>query len=70
MLVHNDFHKSHGLFTLFEGLEVDGLDQPYEVKEATNGVSSPNGVSVANGTDRPFPVSHESRPLNNGVADH
>lgn len=41
--VHNDFHQTHGLFPLFDGLSVEGLEKPYEVQ--TNGVET-NGVKT------------------------
>ena len=32
--MHNDFHDSQGIFSLFDGLEVPGLDQTIEVGES------------------------------------
>jgi methylenetetrahydrofolate reductase (NADPH) len=60
MIVHNDFHKTHGLFPLFDGLEVEGLNDPYEVNEAMN------GVPTINGGDNPVPACDENQPLTNG----
>lgn len=28
MTVHNDFHETHGLFRLFDGLSVNNMDKP------------------------------------------
>ncbi|CAG8960999.1 hypothetical protein HYFRA_00002539 [Hymenoscyphus fraxineus] len=47
-IVHNDFHQTHGLFPLFDGLAVENLEKPFEVH--TNGVES-NGVKT-NGTTK------------------
>ncbi|KAF8427584.1 methylenetetrahydrofolate reductase 1 [Terfezia claveryi] len=33
-IVHNDFHDSHGIFSLFDGLEVPDLDQTIEISES------------------------------------
>jgi methylenetetrahydrofolate reductase (NADPH) len=46
--VHNDFHQTHGLFALFNGLEVEDLEKEIQVPNA-NGVddASPNGVDPA-----------------------
>jgi len=32
--VHNDFHDSHDIFSLFDGLEVPGLDETMEISES------------------------------------
>ncbi|MCJ1286733.1 hypothetical protein MMC26_006079 [Xylographa opegraphella] len=42
-IVHNDFHQSHGIFSLFDGLEVNNMDQMDEFM--TNGPSL-NGYST------------------------
>jgi methylenetetrahydrofolate reductase (NADPH) len=60
-LVHNDFHQTHGLFSLFDGLVVEDLDKPFEVPH-TNGTAETNGV---NGT-KPA----EDLPLTNGDGSH
>jgi methylenetetrahydrofolate reductase (NADPH) len=59
--VHNDFHKSHGLFSLFDGLSVENIDMPYEAHG--NGVAESNGV---NGADKAGGV--ENIPSANGEA--
>ena len=61
LLVHNDFHQTHGLFSLFDGLVVEDLDKPFEVSH-TNGTAETNGV---NGTK-----SAENVPLTNGDGSH
>jgi hypothetical protein len=43
-VVHNDFHQTNGIFPLFDGLCVKGIDDSYQ-PIATNGHLS-NGVSV------------------------
>lgn len=60
MLVHNDFHKTHGLFPLFDSLEVEGLNEPYEVEDAINGGPTTNGI------DNPVPAGVENQPPTNG----
>jgi methylenetetrahydrofolate reductase (NADPH) len=54
-IVNNDFHESHEIFAIFEGLEAD-LDMKFETK-ATNGYS--NGVrNVMNGDTKAEKVEH------------
>jgi methylenetetrahydrofolate reductase (NADPH) len=62
MLVHNDFHQAHGLFPLFDDLEVEDLDKPVEVWE-TNGTGETNGVDAK-------PNGFENTPLTNGSVVH
>ncbi|MCJ1478224.1 hypothetical protein MMC13_006900 [Lambiella insularis] len=38
-IVHNDFHDTHSIFRLFDGLEVANMDEPTTSHEATNGHS-------------------------------
>jgi len=59
-IVHNDFHQSHGLFPLFDGLSVENIDKPFEATSApvTNGI---NGTSA--------PKSNEHLPLTNGTGN-
>lgn len=60
--VHNDFHQAHGLFPLFDDLEVEGLDRPIVV-EKTDGTDETNGVGTeVNGI--------ENIPLRNGSIEH
>ena len=49
--VHNDFHSTHGIFKLFDGLQVAGMDETVETTQLTNG----NGEVTAqlNGTHQP-----------------
>lgn len=35
VIVHNDFHQTHGLFTLFNGLVVKDLYKPLEGESST-----------------------------------
>jgi len=60
LLVHNDFYQTHGLFKLFEGLSVEGIDKPFEVKQ-------PNGIET-NGVNGSKPTGSENAPLTNGGA--
>ncbi|EPE31311.1 FAD-linked oxidoreductase [Glarea lozoyensis ATCC 20868] len=55
-IVHNDFHQSHGLFPLFDGLTVQNINKPFEAT-TTNGV---NGTA---------PKSNEHLPLTNGTGN-
>jgi methylenetetrahydrofolate reductase (NADPH) len=53
--VHNDFHQTHGLFPLFDGLMVKDLDKPVEatvVSELAAGDEKAAGSSapLANGS--------------------
>jgi methylenetetrahydrofolate reductase (NADPH) len=54
ILVHNDFHQAHGLFPIFDDLEVEDLDRPVEA-EKSNGTSEANGI--------------ENIPFTNGSAE-
>lgn len=44
-IVHNDFHQSHGLFPLFDGLEVEDLDKEFEVVSTNGEHLGTNGVN-------------------------
>lgn len=51
MIVHNDFHSTHGIFNLFEGLEIENMDDPVTATKPiingyheTNGIPKPNNV--------------------------
>ncbi|RDL38849.1 Methylenetetrahydrofolate reductase [Venustampulla echinocandica] len=57
-IVHNDFHHTHGIFPLFDGLSVEDLEKPFEVA-GTNGVE-PSGVNNA------VPNGVGDTPLTNG----
>ncbi len=61
LLVHNDFHQAHGLFPLFDDLEVEDLDKPVEA-EKTNGISEGNGADAK-------PNGIENIPFTNGSAE-
>lgn len=48
--VHNDFHVEHGIFPLFEGLQVANMEKPLHrtgtpTPIATNGDAASNGDS-------------------------
>jgi len=53
-LVHNDFHQTHALFELFDGLTVPGLSDPVlvDTDKSTNG-SGTNGTNGVNGHHEP-----------------
>lgn len=38
MAVNNDFHQTHNIFSLFDGLEVKGLNEPFHLDTETNGI--------------------------------
>ncbi len=63
LAVHNDFHQTHGIFALFDDLEVDNLDTAFEVIH-TNGFV---GVNGGNGAKLD---GLENIPLANGAARH
>jgi methylenetetrahydrofolate reductase (NADPH) len=74
ILVHNDFHQTHGLFPLFDGLEVENLEKEVEAihtngngteEKATNGINgiNVNGINGVNGVNCAKPEA----PLVNGV---
>jgi methylenetetrahydrofolate reductase (NADPH) len=44
IIVHNDFHQTHELFSLFDGLQVEEMDEPV-------GFSLSNGDVETNGTN-------------------
>lgn len=50
--VNNDFHKTHDIFELFDGLEVDNLDA--EVPDA-----KADGVTT-NGANQPAPAENSA----------
>jgi methylenetetrahydrofolate reductase (NADPH) len=66
IIVHNDFHETHALFSLFDGLSVKGLDRPFEpvVSVISNGPSSVKGVPVNGDVDA---NGLENIPLQNGL---
>jgi methylenetetrahydrofolate reductase (NADPH) len=51
--VHNDFHVTHGIFPLFEGLQVQDMEKPLHSTGVTNNDSgsapTTNGDSTTNG---------------------
>jgi methylenetetrahydrofolate reductase (NADPH) len=70
-LVHNDFHHSHGLFPLFDGIEVADLDTEIVVDVVqTNGhdVLETNGTNGVNGVNGIKPAATDNAPLVNGGA--
>lgn len=42
-IVHNDFHQTHGLFPLFDGLSVEDLDKPQAVPNGSIDTPVTNG---------------------------
>ncbi|KAF2152018.1 methylenetetrahydrofolate reductase 2 [Myriangium duriaei CBS 260.36] len=65
-IVHNDFRRERGIFPLFDGLEVPGLDESLTITSdvleqyaktrrtsMTNGTNGTNGHSSPNGTQTP-----------------
>lgn len=51
ILVHNDFHSTHGIFKLFNGLQVADLDDPAKRTKHTNG--DDQATAQLNGTHKP-----------------
>ncbi|RFU28279.1 hypothetical protein B7463_g8059, partial [Scytalidium lignicola] len=45
-IVHNDFHQGHALFSLFDGLTVEGFDKPFDTVNHTNGTTKENGTTM------------------------
>ncbi|CZS92072.1 probable MET13-putative methylene tetrahydrofolate reductase [Rhynchosporium agropyri] len=77
-IVHNDFHQTHGLFPLFDGLELKDIDVPFSSSVNggdangadtndvhTNGVNT-NGVHI-NGVNGIKPEGKENIHLTNGA---
>lgn len=42
--VHNDFHNTHSIFQLFDGLSVKDLKKPVEVNRVTDVDQQANGL--------------------------
>ncbi|EME79718.1 uncharacterized protein MYCFIDRAFT_81197 [Pseudocercospora fijiensis CIRAD86] len=59
-IVHNDFRQQQGIFPIFDGLKVSGLDEV----AYTNGVNGMNGFNGVSGHTH----NHE-KPATNGVPD-
>ncbi|KAJ5052181.1 uncharacterized protein L3040_001940 [Drepanopeziza brunnea f. sp. 'multigermtubi'] len=57
-IVHNDFHQTHGLFPLFDGMEVKDIDIPFEPLPETKGL-----VTETNGINGSAPTEKENIPL-------
>ncbi len=64
----NDFHETHGIFRLFDGLEVAGLDRVFDALETEAGTSMP-GVVKDNGVNTASHVDGESTKLTNGTTN-
>lgn len=47
--MHNDFHNGHGIFPLFDGLQVPDLDKPLHSTDNSNGEPVGNSESKQNG---------------------
>jgi hypothetical protein len=62
-IVHNDFHDNHGLFTLFDGLSVPGIDTAFE-GEAEAQVEEPKAPKI-NGVQGIISHIKENLPLTN-----
>jgi len=55
-IVHNDFHQTHGLFPLFDGLSVEDMGKPFEAAY-TNGLGSEHNGFHINGNGNTHPVN-------------
>ncbi|KAI9824117.1 MAG: hypothetical protein M1832_002187 [Thelocarpon impressellum] len=63
-IVHNDFHETRGLFSLFDGLQVEGMDEGFTDKGALSDGGGPNGMA----TDQEAGVkAGEKGALSNGA---
>lgn len=51
-IVDNDFHSTHGIFDLFDGLEVKNLDGPLEGSMPAANGHLPKGIAELNGTHK------------------
>ena len=49
-IVHNDFHVTNGIFPLFDGLKVEGMDKKFD-SGITSDAPPTNGHTTSNGTD-------------------
>jgi len=43
--VHNDFHQTHGIFPLFDGLEIENIEKPQHVVRDNSPGPVMNGVA-------------------------
>ena len=68
--VNNDFHDTHGLFLLFEGLELPDLNKEFEVpytNGAENGVDDHIDTTATNGVNGLSLNGHTNSKVVNGV---
>lgn len=57
-IVHNDFHQTHGLFHLFDGLAVPNIDKPFQ--HVNNGVkASFDGATKTPPVEKVHPLANE-----------
>lgn len=60
-IVHNDFHSTHGIFELFEGMEVTGLDEvpsSKDTKREMNGYMNGYSNGHINGHEHKLDANH------------
>lgn len=60
-IVHNDFHNTHGIFQLFDGLSVKDLKKPVEVNRVTDVDQQANGLESE-------PIGHETNGQISAIA--
>lgn len=48
--MHNDFHNAHGIFPLFDGLQVPDMEKPLHAPG--NGAAEPTSETVDNGESK------------------
>ena len=64
-LVHNDFHSSHGIFELFEGLAIENMDDPLAITQPLiNGSVKTNALASLNGLHKVPDGSAQHQVLN------
>jgi methylenetetrahydrofolate reductase (NADPH) len=59
LAVHNDFHETHGIFPVFEGLEIADIDKPLHV---VKDIPIINGSSKSAHDTADQPTSNQPTP--------
>lgn len=57
-IVHNDFHSTHGIFELFEGLKVKGLDEAPKLEEQQHQLTNGYTNGYTNGIGHDMDANH------------
>lgn len=64
-IVNNDFHKTHGIYKVFEGLIVNDLDKPYSAC-----ISNDESLPVTNGHKPKDPMTNGHKPKDLTINGH